>query len=152
MQHRQLAAFNKHRPQELLSHRNCGTASSSCPMAMGTGVLHPTNSRWEHKELPAGLQWTLSPPQDPSGASPDASCPAALCSLLCLLTNLPGVTCQVPPVVPGMQQGARGVEGQSRECFLMEHTSPGVSEDFQDTGEREGERNGVCRREEGTLQ
>lgn len=36
MQHRQLTAFNKHKTQELLSHRNCCTASNSSPTAVGT--------------------------------------------------------------------------------------------------------------------
>lgn len=39
MQHRQLAAFNKHKNLEIFSHRNCCTASNYGPMAGGLRML-----------------------------------------------------------------------------------------------------------------
>lgn len=142
------------------------------PHGRGAGMLHPTNSRWELREFPAVLQWTLSPPQDPSGASPGASYPPALCSLLCLLTNFPargvtGVTCQIPPWClssggcsrePEGRRGRAG-GGSSWNTLLPVRTSK-TGHRREREREREGkklsvqevERRGEGRREEGTLQ
>lgn len=129
MQHRQLAAINKHKPQELLSHRNCCTASSSSPTAVGPRCCTP--------QTPDGStgssQWTPSPPQDPSGASP--TLPSSLLPAL-FAHEFPSTRCdrrqrgaaQIPPWCL-RSRGCRGVEGQSRELLLMENTSHG--EDFQ---------------------
>lgn len=68
-------------------------------MAMGPGCYAPQTPDESpgNATFPAGLavfEWTLSPLQDPSGTSPDASYTPPFCSLLCLLTNFParGVT------------------------------------------------------------